>query len=95
LEIRWSCRIVATTTDKAQNFFDRRGSLTVSDTFRKARGESDSEIAKSNKVDELINSIKAQGYVQVVTVSVESTTGSESEDNAGYIKEIFVMARKP
>lgn len=88
----WTARIVPTSIEDADYFFDRRGSLLLGATKETACSQVDEEIADSRKVETLRRSFPhgkmPLGFVQ------KSVSGSFAN---GYwcIKEYFLVAPKP
>lgn len=90
--LTWSCRIVATTEDKADWYFDRRGTL----LWGKTRDAAITNVARENAVSNKGAGLRAifPAGVMPLTFVVTSTSGSSTE---GYwaITEYFLAAPRP
>ncbi len=89
--IRWNCKILKTTPENADYYFDRRGTLLSGKTLNEAKQKVEAELARSQKVEIMRKGFKhpniPPSFIQ------DSFSGSENE-GYWYIKEIFMVASK-
>jgi hypothetical protein len=92
---RWVCRIVATTPDKADFYFTRRGTVMSGKTVEEAKAAVEREIQSSQKVQKVIDSFNKQyGNHNMPLSFVRSSWAGSSEEGFWYIQEFFITARK-
>lgn len=96
IEYRWSVRLVKPLrAEDADWLFRRVGTMYQAHNFQTARKLVNAELSSSNKVDLLISGLKKKGYPLNDTTVIESTTGTDSRQDACFIKEYFITFGKP
>ncbi len=91
-QFSWSCRIVKTTPEKADYYFDRRGTMGYAKTLKEAQFQVDAEIVRSGKVHRLQQTFP-RGIIY--NTFVKKVFVYSKQDNDWWcLKEYFLVAPK-
>lgn len=91
----WSCKIVPTTPDKAQFYFDRRGTVASGKTKEEAVSNVNNEIAASRKVEDVKEKFQiAYGNYSMPDNFILNASTTSRDGQHWYIAEYLITSQK-